>query len=69
MTVSTLFGPSWATRIQVTIGLLVAAALILINFNVPSLGDPFGPQVPVEQWFQHRLQWDPIIGCGTELCQ
>lgn len=49
--------------------LFVAYLLYLLNPELGAWADPFAPSVPVEQWFQHRLQWDPIIGCGTEMCR
>lgn len=43
--------------------------LFALNPELAQWGDAFAPNVPVEDWFQHRLQWDAVIGCGTELCR
>lgn len=48
---------------------LVVVILLTINPGLADWGNAFSADVPVEQWFQHRLQFDPIIGCGTEFCQ
>jgi len=48
---------------------LIVIIMFTINPELYNWGNAFGPDVPVEAWFQHRLQWDPIIGCGTEMCR
>ena len=48
---------------------LVYAIMAGYNSDVAAWGNPFSEFVPREMWFQHRLQWDPIIGCGSNLCQ
>ena len=75
MTVAYLFGPTWATRLQVTIGLILFALWVLNALNAQYGTGAFlydvwdTTQIPPAEWFVHDLQWDPVIGCGTEMCR
>jgi len=70
-----VFGPTWQTRLQVGVGLILFALWVLNALNTQFGPGAFLPdvwdttQVPTTEWFTHALQWDPIIGCGTELCR
>jgi hypothetical protein len=56
---------SWRDWASVLVGILI----LVVAVSAPDLGNPFAADVPVEQWFAHRVQWDPEIGCGTEACR
>lgn len=66
-----LWDGSRSDRVRVALGLMLFTFWLWAQLNpvVADLGNPFAASVPVEMWFQHRLQWDPVIGCGTEMCR
>lgn len=65
-----LWSGSRLDQVQTVVGMIMMVLWVLVTLN-PELGDlgnPFSASVPVEMWFKHRLQWDPVIGCGSDMC-
>jgi hypothetical protein len=65
MTVAELFGDTWIARITVAISLVCALLLMLDglnridgSWNTGIFPNAWSAEVPREEWFAHRIQWD-----------
>jgi hypothetical protein len=60
-----LFGTTWPSRITTAVALILYVLFLLDGiarvggqWQTGIWPNPWSPDVPVEQWFQHRIQWD-----------